>query len=100
MTETEAPIFYQLFKTLLGKTVSLELKSGQTLTGTLANVDDFLNLNLEQAAGSEDQNYVGEKNPKNTFVRGTSVTYAILKKSDIDIQLLEDTTRKMNKLQL
>ena len=40
-------IFFSLFKTLEGKVVLLELKNSLQIRGTLASVDQYLNLKLD-----------------------------------------------------
>lgn len=40
-------IFFSLFKTIEGKTVTVELKNDLQVRGTLASVDHFMNFKLE-----------------------------------------------------
>jgi U6 snRNA-associated Sm-like protein LSm2 len=39
-------IFYSFFKTLIGQTISVELKNDMVITGTLQSVDQFLNIKV------------------------------------------------------
>ncbi|PLW05305.1 hypothetical protein PCASD_24821 [Puccinia coronata f. sp. avenae] len=54
------------------------------IQGTLASVDQFLNLKLENIKMAV----------KNCFIRGSVVRYVQIPRAAVDTQLLEDATRK------
>ena len=41
-------LFFSFFKTLVGKTVTVEMKNGIEVTGKLHSVDQFFNVKLEE----------------------------------------------------
>jgi U6 snRNA-associated Sm-like protein LSm2 len=49
--------FYSFFKTLVGKTIVVELKNDLTLTGTLQSIDQYLNIKLTELAVTDKENY-------------------------------------------
>eukprot|EP00906_Rhabdomonas_costata_P024556 RCo035273 len=86
-------LFYSFFKTLVNKDVVVELKNDIMISGTLAGVDQFLNLKLENIVVNE------EKCPqlasvKSCFVRGSVVRYVQLPATEVETDLLQDATRK------
>ncbi|KAJ5071658.1 snrnp core protein family member [Anaeramoeba ignava] len=87
-------LFYQLFKSLIGQTITIELKNDIMITGKLISVDQFLNLKLSDVQGTDPK-----KNPilsslKTCFIRGNVIRYVLLPQDQIDTQLLKESAIK------
>jgi U6 snRNA-associated Sm-like protein LSm2 len=50
-------LFFSFFKTLVGKTVTVELKNDLQIKGTLVSVDQFLNIKLDDIQVTEPEKY-------------------------------------------
>jgi U6 snRNA-associated Sm-like protein LSm2 len=69
-------LFYELFKSLVGKSLTVMLKTNVYLCGTLASIDPFLNLKLTNAEVLSD--HVGLKGISTCSIRGTSIKYLLI----------------------
>ncbi|KAL6941293.1 U6 snRNA-associated Sm-like protein LSm2 [Hanseniaspora osmophila] len=89
-------LFFSLFKTLVDQEVTVELKNGVELRGTLKSVDQFLNLKLDNLQPTTE---IFTKQPhllaiRNLFIRGSNIRYVYLNKKIIDTSLLQDAARR------
>jgi U6 snRNA-associated Sm-like protein LSm2 len=82
-------LFYSFFKTLVGQTVTVELKNDLSITGKLVSVDQFLNIKLDEIECESEQ----MKAIKNCFIRGSVVRYVNLPATHVDTTLLQDAAR-------
>ncbi|KAA1072238.1 U6 snRNA-associated Sm-like protein LSm2, variant 2 [Puccinia graminis f. sp. tritici] len=87
-------LIFSVFKTLTGQEVTIELKNDLAIQGTLASVDQFLNLKLENIKVLDQERHPHMMAVKNCFIRGSVVRYVQIPKAAVDTQLLEDATRK------
>ncbi|KAG0151308.1 hypothetical protein CROQUDRAFT_56923 [Cronartium quercuum f. sp. fusiforme G11] len=87
-------LIFSVFKTLTGQEVTVELKNDLAIQGTLASVDQFLNLKLENIKVLDQERHPHMMAVKNCFIRGSVVRYVQIPKNAVDTQLLEDATRK------
>ena len=88
------PVFYSLFKSLVGQEVTVELKNDLCIRGTLHSVDQFLNVKLNNIKVLEEEKFPHMATVKNCFVRGSVVRYIQLPSKEIDTELLQDATRR------
>ncbi|GMI03787.1 hypothetical protein TrRE_jg5309 [Triparma retinervis] len=95
-TSIRVMLFFSFFKTLIGKTVAVELKNDVILTGTLHSCDQYLNLKLSSVSVVNSDKYPQLGCLKNAFVRGSVVRYVQIPSGEVDTELLEDATRKEN----
>ncbi|KAL8365966.1 hypothetical protein RB595_004647 [Gaeumannomyces hyphopodioides] len=87
-------LFFSFFKTLIDVEITVELKNGIQIRGTLKSVDQYLNLKLDNISVVEDVKYPHLSAVKNVFIRGSVVRYIHLPSSHVDVPLLEDATRR------
>ncbi|KXS13756.1 U6 snRNA-associated Sm-like protein LSm2 [Gonapodya prolifera JEL478] len=87
-------LFYSFFKTLVGKTVTVELKNDLALSGTLVSVDQYLNIKLDAVSVQDEQKFPHMMAVKNCFIRGSVVRYVSLPGSAVDTALLQDAARR------
>eukprot|EP00741_Cyanophora_paradoxa_P003037 tig00000663_g2949.t1 len=87
-------LFYSIFKTLVGKEVIVELKNDLAIRGTLHSVDQFLNLKLDNIKVLDEIKHPHMMSVKNCFIRGSVVRYVQLPPADIDVELLQEATRR------
>mmetsp|Transcript_12329 Transcript_12329/g.22291 ORF Transcript_12329/g.22291 Transcript_12329/m.22291 type:complete len:97 (-) Transcript_12329:656-946(-) len=87
-------LFASFFKTLIDKEVTVELKNNVQLKGKLHSVDQFLNIKIENVQVIEPHKYPQLIALETCFIRGSVVRYVQLSKNDVDIELLEDATRR------
>ncbi|KXN72013.1 U6 snRNA-associated Sm-like protein LSm2 [Conidiobolus coronatus NRRL 28638] len=87
-------LFYSCFKTLIGKEVTVELKNDLAIQGTLATVDQFLNMKLNDIKVIDEVNYPHLISVKSCFIRGSVIRYVQLPPEAVDTALLQDATRK------
>lgn len=88
-------LFLQVFRSLQGKKVTIEMKNGIVLRGTLQTADQFYNfklIDIEVLEGNYPQVYA----LATAFIRGSSVNYVHLPPEEIDLDLLHDATRRHN----
>ncbi|KAI8907817.1 hypothetical protein EDD86DRAFT_208194 [Gorgonomyces haynaldii] len=86
-------LFYSVFKTLVGHKVTVELKNDLAIVGTLVSVDQYLNIKLDEIQVDVDK-FPQMMGIKNCFIRGSVVRYVSLPPAHVDVQLLQDATRK------
>eukprot|EP00043_Microstomoeca_roanoka_P007530 m.72465 g.72465 ORF g.72465 m.72465 type:complete len:96 (-) comp13858_c2_seq1:1014-1301(-) len=87
-------LFTSFFKTLVGKTVVVELKNDLSIQGTLTSVDQFLNIKLDDITVGNLEKYSHMVSVKNCFIRGSVIRYIQLPPEHVDTQLLQDATRR------
>jgi U6 snRNA-associated Sm-like protein LSm2 len=90
-------LFYSFFKTLVGKTVVVELKNDVSVSGTLLSVDPFLNLKLGDIAVADVERHPYLLSVKDVFIRGSVIRYVSLSSSPlpvVDLDLLQSACRK------
>ncbi|GLA38214.1 U6 snRNA-associated Sm-like protein LSm2 [Aspergillus niger] len=87
-------LFGSFFKTLTNQTVTIELKNDIRIRGTLKSVDQYLNIKLDDVDVLDLDKYPHLSSVKNMFIRGSVVRYVMLPRSEVDIGLLEDATRR------
>ena len=80
----------------MGKEVAVELKNNVVLTGTLHSVDQYLNIKLIHVNIVNPEQYPQLISLKSCFVRGSVVRYIQIPPEHVDIELLQDATRKEN----
>jgi len=85
---------YSFFKTLTNQTVTIELKNDIRIRGTLKSVDQYLNIKLDDVDVLDLDKYPHLSSVKNMFIRGSVVRYVMLPRSEVDVGLLEDATRR------
>ncbi|KAH6691600.1 small nuclear ribonucleoprotein LSM2 [Plectosphaerella plurivora] len=87
-------LFFSFFKTLIDQEVTVELKNDIQIRGVLKSVDQYLNIKLEDIQVVEELKYPHLSSVKNVFIRGSVVRYVHLPSQSVDVQLLEDATRR------
>ncbi|EDV27457.1 U6 snRNA-associated Sm-like protein LSm2 [Trichoplax sp. H2] len=87
-------LFFSFFKSLVGKEVIVELKNDLSVCGILHSVDQYLNIKLVDISVPDTEKYPHMISVKNCFIRGSVVRYVHLPAEEIDVQLLQDATRK------
>lgn len=92
-------LFYSFFKTLVGKEVAVELKNDVVLTGTLHSVDQYLNVKLSDVHVVDKQRYPQLLKLRNCFIRGSVVRYIQIPPEAVNVDFLQDATRKENSSQ-
>ena len=80
----------------MGKEVAVELKNNVVLTGTLHSVDQYLNIKLIHVSIVNPEQYPQLISLKSCFVRGSVVRYIQIPPEHVDVELLQDATRKEN----
>ncbi|GJJ06237.1 hypothetical protein Clacol_000427 [Clathrus columnatus] len=87
-------LIFSVFKTLTDQTVTVELKNDLCITGVLKSVDQFLNIRLDNIRVSDESRHPHMMAVKNCFIRGSVVRYVQLPAKAVDVNLLEDATRR------
>lgn len=87
-------LHYSFFKTLTNQTVTIELKNDIRIRGILKSVDQYLNIKLDDIEVLDLAKYPHLSSVKNMFIRGSVVRYVMLPRSEVDVGLLEDATRR------
>ncbi|KAJ5349500.1 U6 snRNA-associated Sm-like protein LSm2 [Penicillium brevicompactum] len=87
-------LFFSFFKTLTNQTVTIELKNDIRIRGILKSVDQYLNIKLDDIEVLDLVKYPHLSSVKNMFIRGSVVRYVMLPRSEVDVGLLEDATRR------
>lgn len=87
-------LFYSFFKTLVGNDVSVELKNDLVIRGTLHSVDQFLNIRLTNVRTADVKQHPYIMSVKNCFIRGSVVRYVGLPKNEVDVELLQEASRR------
>lgn len=92
-------IFYSFFKTLVGSEVTVELKNDLQIRGILHSVDQFLNIRLTDVKAVDAKQHPYIMSVKNCFIRGSVVRYVELPKEKVDVQLLQEASRRESEQQ-
>ncbi|KAG2448876.1 hypothetical protein CHLRE_10g441950v5 [Chlamydomonas reinhardtii] len=87
-------LFFSLFKTLVGKEVTVELKNDLCISGALHSVDQYLNIKLTNTRVHNEQKYPHMMSVRNCFIRGSVVRYVHLPPGAVDVEVLHDATRR------
>ena len=74
--------------------MTVELKNDIRIRGTLKSVDQYLNIKLDDVDVLDLDKYPHLSSVKNMFIRGSVVRYVMLPRSEVDVGLLEDATRR------
>eukprot|EP01040_Poterioochromonas_malhamensis_P012135 gene12135-13268_t len=89
-------IFFSFFKTLIGQQLTIELKNGVSITGSLISVDQYLNVKLTAISIDNPQQFPQLAALKNCFIRGSVIRYIHIPANQVDVELLQDAARKEN----
>ena len=89
-------LFLQVFRTLYGKKVTIELRDGQIIRGTLQSADPYYNFKLVDIEVINDGGCPEINALSTAFIRGSSVIQIEINKEDVDLDLLHDATRTQN----
>lgn len=87
-------LFYSFFKSLIGKEIVVELKNDMSLLGTLDSVDQYLNMKLMDVTVTESEKFPHMLAVKNIFIRGSVIRYVHLPADEVDVELLQDASRR------
>ncbi|KAJ3441693.1 snrnp core protein family member [Anaeramoeba flamelloides] len=87
-------IFYQLFKKLVGKVITVELKNDLIITGLLEKVDQYINLQFTNLKLFEPENHPQFASTESCFIRGKSIRYVFLPENMIDNELIQESTKE------
>ncbi|KAI0979798.1 hypothetical protein GJ496_011631 [Pomphorhynchus laevis] len=87
-------LFFSFFKSLVGKDVVVELKNDLSLCGSLHSVDQYLNIRLTDVSVLDTERFPHLQSVRTCFIRGSVVRYVQLPAEEVDVQLLQDATRK------
>lgn len=89
-------VFLQLFKTLQGKIVTVEMMNNVVIKGKLVTADNFFNFRLDDIEVLYNCGNIELNALTSVYLRGSLVRYMILSKEDVDLELLRDATRRHN----
>ncbi|KAH3686306.1 hypothetical protein WICPIJ_002668 [Wickerhamomyces pijperi] len=87
-------LFLSFFKTLVDREITVELKNGVEITGTLKTADQYFNLKLDNVKCKNEDKFPHLSSVKSIFLRGSTVRYVHLSKGDVDTNLLQDASRR------
>ncbi|ODQ60558.1 hypothetical protein WICANDRAFT_61129 [Wickerhamomyces anomalus NRRL Y-366-8] len=87
-------LFLSFFKTLVDREVTVELKNGIELKGTLKTADQYFNLKLDNVSTTNELKFPHLSSVKSIFLRGSTVRYVYISKNDVDTNLLQDAARR------
>lgn len=87
-------LFFSFFKTLEGQEITVELKNGLMIKGTLHSVDQFMNCKLTKIEVVDAAQHPHLLSMKNVFIRGSVIRYVHMQAADVDVALLQDATRR------
>eukprot|EP00166_Cyanidium_caldarium_P006182 ctg_84.g40 len=87
-------LFFSFFKTLIGKTVTVELKNDVQIQGKVHSVDQYLNIKLEEIQVLNGNAYPQLMTLKNSFIRGSVIRYIQIYSVDVDCEMLQEATRR------
>lgn len=82
-------VFFEYFKTRLGQPVTITLKNDMVLTGTLTNVDPFLNMRIEGGSTA----HLGVQGADVYSVRGSAIKTIAFASEKMINERLADITR-------
>jgi small nuclear ribonucleoprotein (snRNP)-like protein len=87
-------LFYSFFKSLIGKEIIVELKNDMSLLGTLDSVDQYLNMKLMNVEVTDAEKFPHMLAVRNIFIRGSVIRYVHLPAEEVDVELLQDASRR------
>ena len=87
-------LFLHVFRTLQGKRITVHVKNGIVIEGTLQSIDHFYNIKLINTETKDAGNLNMVSTLSTAYIRGTSVLYIELPKDEIDLNILHDATRR------
>ena len=87
-------LFYSFFKSLIGKEIVVELKNDMSLLGTLDSVDQYLNMKLMNVEVTDAEKFPHMLAVRNIFIRGSVIRYVHLPAEEVDVELLQDASRR------
>eukprot|EP01053_Blabericola_migrator_P009218 Blabericola_migrator_1__9217@NODE_4943_length_926_cov_55_386496_g3100_i0_p1_GENE_NODE_4943_length_926_cov_55_386496_g3100_i0NODE_4943_length_926_cov_55_386496_g3100_i0_p1_ORF_typecomplete_len108_score8_90LSM/PF01423_22/6_5e14SMATX/PF14438_6/0_017Hfq/PF17209_3/0_071_NODE_4943_length_926_cov_55_386496_g3100_i0334657 len=92
-------LFYTFFQSFVGKDVmvTVELKHGLQISGSLHAVDQYLNLKLVNVTIADPDRHPQLVSLKTCFIRGSVIRYIHLSGIPIDLEALQDSCRKSEK---
>ncbi|KAI5189954.1 U6 snRNA-associated Sm-like protein LSm2 [Nematocida sp. AWRm77] len=85
-----------VFRSLIEKPIRVELKNKIVVTGTMKDVDTFLNIKLAKVTieKNTDNVFVGFKQIDSLFLRGSFVKFIWIKEADVRPDEMENAVRK------
>jgi len=86
-------LFFSVFKTLIGQRIVVELKNDMEIEGMLTAADQYLNIKLSDIRVLNEDKYPHMMSVKNCFIRGSVIRYVQLPKDQVDVNLLQDSSR-------
>ena len=91
-------LFLQLFQSLEGKEVTIELRNDIIVRGILQSADQYYNFRIKDVKIINNPFYFNHKIDllKDMFIRGSSIRYIRMNNEDVDLELLHDATRRYN----
>lgn len=70
------------------------MKNGIEITGTLKTADQYFNLKLDNIRVANEAKFPHLSAVKSIFLRGSTVRYVYMSKTDVDTNLLQDAARR------
>jgi U6 snRNA-associated Sm-like protein LSm2 len=89
-------VFPQLFRSLEGHRIIVEMKNDMVLEGALQSSDQFGNLKLIEVVVKYQGLCRGVAPITSALIRGSYLRYVYLPKEEVDLDLLHDATRRHN----
>eukprot|EP01057_Protomagalhaensia_wolfi_P006226 Protomagalhaensia_wolfi_Nauph_80__6225@NODE_936_length_1869_cov_127_607650_g664_i1_p3_GENE_NODE_936_length_1869_cov_127_607650_g664_i1NODE_936_length_1869_cov_127_607650_g664_i1_p3_ORF_typecomplete_len110_score12_20LSM/PF01423_22/1_4e13Hfq/PF17209_3/0_13_NODE_936_length_1869_cov_127_607650_g664_i114881817 len=92
-------LFYTFFQSFVDKDVfvTVELKHGLQIAGSLHAVDQYLNLKLVNVTIADPDRHPQLVSLKTCFIRGSVIRYIHLNGVPIDTEALQDSCRRAEK---
>ncbi|GMM49422.1 Sm-like protein [Starmerella bacillaris] len=87
-------LLYSFLKTITEKEIVIELKNDLKIRGTLKSVDQFHNIRIDDIQIMNLDQYPHLAAVKSLFVRGPSIRYVYLPKEAVDVDLLQEASRR------
>ncbi|KAA6401924.1 MAG: putative Sm-D1 protein [Streblomastix strix] len=87
-------LFLSMFSKLIGCEIVVELKNDVILKGKLQAVDQYLNIKLVDTTTLESKRAPHMSHVNSCFIRGNMVRYVHIDPKDVDIDKMEDATRR------
>ncbi|KAL0391052.1 UNVERIFIED_CONTAM: Sm-like protein LSM2 [Sesamum calycinum] len=87
-------LFLSYFRDIVGREVIVEMKEDLAFRGTLHAVDQYLNFKLVNTTVHDPLNHPEMLCVWNCFIRGSAVRYVHLPPDGVDVELLQDATRR------
>jgi small nuclear ribonucleoprotein (snRNP)-like protein len=79
---------------LIDKIVTVELKNDLQIKGKLLSVDQYLNMKIGDVEVLEKEKFPQLLALKTIFIRGSVIRYVHVPPEHIDVELLQDASRK------